>query len=632
MKNIKLIIGAFFLILSAGSCNYLNVVPDSVATIDDAFVDRSSAERFLATCYNYLPNFGDPWVNPGIGSGDEVWFNEEIVGGNFNSAWIARGFQNETEPHLNFWDGRQRGKSLYQGIRDCNIFLEEIDKAHDIEPAEKKRWVAEVKFLKAYYHFWLFKSYGAIPLVRENLPIYTKTEDVKVYRDPVDDVVNYIVELIDEAAVDLPPIVFSEALEYGRITLPIALAIKARVLVTAASPLFNGNTDFASVIDNRGISLFNTTYDPAKWERAAAAAKAAIEAAEYANHSLLNEYKTKSNLSPAMERESIIRSIVTERNTPEVIWGATNFPFSQGYQRMCVPLLIQVTSSNPVSQFYAATMRMAELFYSKNGVPIEEDKDYDYINRFELRTAKTEESDYIRSGEQTAVLHFDREARFYASIAFDRGTYFLDPTYYYVQTRSGELATKRNQGEFSATGYFVKKLISPHNALNTNTMLANYEFPFPIIRLADVYLLYAEALNETKSAPDAEVYKYVDMIRERAGLAGVVESWSLHSSNSGKPATKDGMREIIKQERLIELAFEGQRFWDLRRWKDAQKYMNKPIRGWDIGAKGLGFYNVTTVFPGQGDPIISYDFKDYLWPIRESEIIKNPNLVQNPGW
>ncbi|NQU51859.1 MAG: RagB/SusD family nutrient uptake outer membrane protein, partial [Bacteroidetes bacterium] len=150
--------------------------------------------------------------------------------------------------------------------------------------------------------------------------------------------------------------------------------------------------------------------------------------------------------------------------------------------------------------------------------------------------------------------------------------------------------------------------------------------------LGDLYLLYAEALNEVKSAPDAEVYEYVDLIRERAGLAGVVESWSQHSTYSDKPSTKEGMRDIIKQERLIELAFEGTRFWDLRRWKDAEKYMNLPIKGWDIGGRGLGFYNVTTVFPGPSDPVIPFEFKDYLWPIREDEIIKNPNLVQNPGW
>lgn len=626
MKNFKLYIITVVLLISGAACNYLDVVPDNVATIDDAFADRNSAEKFLATCYNYLPNYGDPWVNPGIGAGDEVWFNEEIVGSSFNSALIARGLQNVSDPHLNMWDGRMRGKNLYVGIRDCNIFLENIDKAGDVEPFEKKRWIAEIKFLKAYYHWLLFQSYGPIPLVKENLPIYTKTEDVKVYRDPVDDVVNYIVELLDEAAADLPQILFSETLELGRITSPIALAIKARVLATAASPLFNGNQDYASIRDNRGTQLFNATMDVAKWQKAADAAKAAIDAAHLSNFKLYTTYNTRTAISPELERECIIRSIVTDRLSPEVIWGITHFPFSNTYQRMCVPLLIQVTASNPVSQFYAPTLAMAELFYSKNGVPIEEDRQYDYENRYKLRTSVTAENDFVRSGEQTAILHFDREARFYASIAFDRNTYFLDPNSYYVQTRSGELATKRNRGEFSATGYFMKKLINPNGAINQNTWVPYYEFPFPVIRLADLYLLYAEALNEVKTAPDTEVYEYIDLVRVRAGLKSVAESWSQHSKSPDKYKTKTGMREIIKQERLIELAFEGQRFWDLRRWKDAEKYMNQPIRGWDISGSGLAFYNVTTIFTP------SYTFKDYLWPIREQEIIKNANLLQNPGW
>jgi len=359
MKKIKYNIAALLILLTAFSCDYLDVVPDNVATIDDAFVDRASAEKFLATCYSYIPNFGDPWVNAGIGAGDEVWFNEEIVGSSFNSALIARGLQNTTDPHLNFWDGRMRGKSMYVGIRNCNIFLEEIDNASDLTELEKSRWVAEVKFMKAYYHFWLFKSYGPIPVVRENLPIYTNTQDVKVYREPVDDVVNYIVQLIDEATPDLPMRLTSEATELGRITRPIALAMKARVLATAASPLFNGNTDYASVVDNQGTSLFNQSYDVNKWQLAADAAKAAIDTALAANHSLVNEYRTKTDISPELERECIIRSIFTDRNSPELLWGSTDFRFTQGYQRMCVPLLIQVTSSNPVSQFYASTLRMA---------------------------------------------------------------------------------------------------------------------------------------------------------------------------------------------------------------------------------------------------------------------------------
>ncbi len=626
MKNTAKI---FITILLAGmvaACDYLDVVPDNVAVVENAFSDKYNAEKFLATCYSYIPNFGDPWINPGLLSGDEVWFNEEIMDDSNTAAMIAKGEQNSLDPFLNFWDGGQRGKNMYVGIRDCNIFLEEIKRVGDMSETEKKKWIAEVKFMKAYYHFWLFKSYGPIPIVDENLPIYVSTEEVKIYRDPVDSVVNYIVKLIDEAIPDLPLMVLSEVTDMGRITKPIATAIKARVLATAASPLFNGNPDFSSLTDNRGVKLFPATYDAAKWQRAADAVKVAIETAEMANFSLVNHYQTKYNHSPAMMKELLLRSIVTTKGNSEVIWGCTNFPFSHTYQRMLQPLLITVTDANPVSQFYAATLRMAELYYSKNGVPIEEDPDFPYEDRYTLRTAVTAESDYVRSGETTARLHFDREPRFYASIAFDRGTYVLEPTYYYVQCRAGELATKRNKGEFSATGYWPKKLISPRNGFSGNSYEIDYSFPFPIIRLADLYLLYAEALNEVKATPDAEVYEYIDKVRERAGLPGVVESWAAHSKFPDKPSKKEGMRKIIQQERMIELSFEGQRFWDLRRWKLALDYMNRPIRGWDISGRGLNFYNVTTVYTPR------FEFKDYFWPIRENERINNPNLVQNLGW
>jgi len=608
------------------ACNYLDVVPDNVAVIENAFSDKYNAEKFLATCYSYIPNFGDPWINPGLLSGDEVWFNKEILDNSNTAAMIAKGEQNALDPFLNFWDGRQRGKNLYVGIRDCNIFLEEIKRVGDMSELERKKWTAEVKFLKAYYHFWLFKCYGPIPIVDKNLPIYVSTEEVKIYRDPVDSVVNYIVRTIDEAIPDLPLMMISEATEMGRITKPVATAMKARVLATAASPLFNGNPDFASLTDNRGVKLFPATYDATKWKKAADAALQAIQTAETANFKLVTNFQTKYNHSDAIMKELLLRSIVTTKGNSEVIWGLTNFPFSQTYQRMLQPLLIQVTDANPVSQFYAATLRMAELYYSKNGVPIEEDVNFDYENRYTLRTAVTAENDYVRSGETTAKLHFDREPRFYASIAFDRGTYVLEPTYYYVQCRAGELATKRNQGEFSATGYWPKKLISPRNGFSGNSYEIDYSFPFPIIRLADLYLLYAEALNEVKAAPDAEVYEYIDKVRERAGLQGVVESWAANSKIPDKPTKKEGMRKIIQQERMIELSFEGQRFWDLRRWKLAADYMNRPIRGWDIGGRGLNFYNVTTIYTPR------FEFKDYFWPIREQERINNPNLVQNLGW
>ncbi len=624
MKILKYSFSIIALAVILSCKSYLDVVPDNVATLDNAFADRASTQKFLATCYSYLPNFGDPWVNPGLLASDEVWLNEEQ--GDPAASLLSKNLQSTIEPLINYWDGRERGKPLYQGIRDCNIFLENIDRPYDIQETERKRWTAEVKFLKAYYHFWLFKSYGPIPIVDENLPIYTSTEGIKTYREPVDDVVEYIVNLIDEAIVDLPEQIQSSTTELGRITTPIALSIKARLLMTAASPLFNGNTDYSALVDNEGRQLFNPDYSAAKWERAAAAVKEAIDACEANGFRLVTEYETNSDLNDTIKQELMLRSIISKRESEEVIWGSTHFTFSYTYQRMAQPLLVSVQSANPVSQFYAATLRMAELFYSKNGLPIEEDLEYEYDKRFEFQRATSADADYVEPGQSTVKLHFNREARFYAGVSFDRGAYVLDPTYRYVQVRAGELATKRNSGEFSGTGYFVKKLVDAKNNFNGESYAINYSYPFPIIRLGDLYLLYAEALNEIKSSPDQEVYEYIDKIRERAGLGKVVETWSAYSRTPDKPLTQTGMREIIQRERLIELAFEGQRFWDIRRWKTATDILSQPIRGWNINGPGLEFYQIKTLWNSQFEP------KNYLWPIRETEIINNPNLVQNPGW
>jgi hypothetical protein len=146
------------------------------------------------------------------------------------------------------------------------------------------------------------------------------------------------------------------------------------------------------------------------------------------------------------------------------------------------------------------------------------------------------------------------------------------------------------------------------------------------MRLADLYLLYAEALNET-TGPDAEVYRWLDMVRKRAGLKGVVESWTKYSSRPSKVATKEGLREIIQRERLIELVFESKRFWDLRRWKVAENYLQRSINGWDITQReAVNYYRVRPIFSS------SFSLKDYFWPISENSLIVNPNLVQNPGW
>ena len=110
-------------------------------------------------------------------------------------------------------------------------------------------------------------------------------------------------------------------------------------------------------------------------------------------------------------------------------------------------------------------------------------------------------------------------------------------------------------------------------------------------------------------------------------MKGVKESWTNYSSNPNKPATKEGLRDIIRQERLIEMAFEGSRFWDLRRWKTAPEIMSQTIKGWDINQESMeGFYRERVLFTPR------FEIKDYFWPIMDNNILVNKNLVQNLGW
>ncbi|WP_262915165.1 RagB/SusD family nutrient uptake outer membrane protein [Niabella ginsengisoli] len=146
------------------------------------------------------------------------------------------------------------------------------------------------------------------------------------------------------------------------------------------------------------------------------------------------------------------------------------------------------------------------------------------------------------------------------------------------------------------------------------------------MRLADLYLLYSEALNESQG-PGPEVYAYVDSVRARSGLKGVQEAWANFSLQPSKPLTKEGMRNIIKRERTIELAFEGKRFWDLRRWKDARAELNELILGWDIGQRDPApFYRPITLYNR------TFTERDYFWPISIEELTRNRELKQNLGW
>lgn len=631
MKYIKSIFLLVCITFVTSCADYLDIVPNDVATMENAFTNRTSAEKYLFTCYSYLPIPGHPWVSPAMVGGDEIWWNtNQALFADIAATKIALGYQNSNDPYLNFWDGRYNGTNLLIGIRDCNIFIENIHKPRDMEEYEKQLWISEVKFLKAYYHFFLMRLYGPIPIIRENLPVSASVDEVRVYRDPIDDVVNYIVELIDEAAAGLPDRIESMITDAGRITRPIALATKAEVLVWAASPLFNGNPDYLNFKDKRGVQLVPAEKDNTKWERAATAIKEAIETCEAAGHGFY-EYIPPRTMSDQTKLSFELRGAVTEKFNKEIVWPSTQDVSS--LQLLAMPHLVLGNLGNKGNEL-CASLKIAEQFYTQNGIPIDEDPAWDYQNRYKTQEAGVDHMFYIKTGETTAKLNFNREPRFYASLGFDRGIFegsgqTEELNFWYLQVRKSEIAGFRGSGEYIPTGYFMKKLINAETVTGTATTstYSGKRYSFPIIRMSGLYLLYAEALNEAKSTPDEEVYKWIDKVRERAGLKGVVESWK-KSTKPDKPSTQEGMREIIHQERLIELAFEGQRFYDLRRWKKALKYLNEPIQGWDYkGETTDTYYTVSTYMNTR-----IFTMKDYLWPIKVSTLINNSNLVQNPGW
>ncbi|MDR1865811.1 MAG: RagB/SusD family nutrient uptake outer membrane protein [Bacteroidales bacterium] len=589
-----------------------------------------------------MPSHASTDGNPALCGGDECWL---VPTSSNNSFAIARGNQRVVVSYMNAWQGSAGCKDLYQGIRDCNVFLENINIVPDMTQTEKKRWSAEVKFLKAYYHFYLVRMYGPIVLIKENLPVDASPDEVKIPRSPVNECFDYVVSLLEEAYPDLPDKILNEVQELGRITQGICLSLKAKVLITAASDLFNGNPDYRGFANKDGTLLFDTEIGESekllKWQKAAEACKAAIDFCHSAGHELYY-YRPAFSSTPLTDStmtQMNIRNAVCEKWNPEVIWANTNsIANAGGLQGSSAPRGLDPTlaSNSGLHGSLAPPLKIVEMFYSENGIPIQEDDSWDYNSRFRIMAPKESEAVYLKQGYLTAKMNFHREPRYYADLGFDGGIWYGQGHYndkgsdlLFVSNKRGQPAAAINLTAYSTTGYYPKKVVHFQSVIGSGNTFATENYPWPVIRLADLYLLYAEALNEAADSETnrAEALKYIDMIRERAGLQSVRISWLNHSNNPGKPESQAGLREIIRRERTIELMFEGQRFWDLRRWKTAVEELNNPITGWDLDQETAeGYYRERLVYEQ------TFTTKDYLWPINEECILANSNLVQNPGW
>lgn len=625
------------------SCDFLDVVPDKVGTVENAFSNRHEAEKYLYTCYAYLPQQSDPGSNIGLMGADELWSYYPITNYNNYNTWrVALGFQNINNPYMNYWShdgGASQG--LYKGIRDCNIFIRnvsDLSKVGDLSPTLRKRWIAEVKFLKAYYNYYLFRMYGPIIIVDKDEDVHLSPAEMRNKRNTVDEVVAYISALIEESINDLPKTITNKATELGRVTRPAALMLKAKLWVTAASPLFNGNKDYANFKDHDKVNLFNPDYMEAKWDSAIVACRRAIDLCNDPEIGIqLYEFKNVNiALSSETQLDLTLRNSVSEKWNEELIWGLSGRAVG-GFQQTLMARIGQYPNNMwGAAEMVNPTMGMVEKFYTKNGVPINEDKTWSYADRYQVKKHIETDPYHLISNYETAQLHFDREPRFYSSIAFDGAMWYQQncksgniSDIWTAQGRSGQPQGKLGAFNYTTTGYWLKKLISWKYEL-TQTGYNTEQYAWPEMRLADLYLLYAEALNEIDNADNRQLaIEYIDKVRTRAGLPGVVEAWTEYSRNAAKFTSQAGLREIIQQERTIELMFEGHRFWDIRRWKTAYTELNnKKATGWNIeGETPIEYY--------QSRSHHIYQFvspRDYLWPIKEEDLFVNPQLVQNPGW
>lgn len=634
MKHIFKIFFAFALIVGVASCNYLDVMPDEVATEDDAFATIQAAENFLYSCYSYIPN-------PRSGTESIDWFTgDEIVTAFEHETFsqFPKGNYTANNPIISYWN------TLFSGIKQCYLLKNGIDKVPSLQENIKKDYIAQADFLIGYYHFLLLRSYGPVILIKEEPLLNTAPEDF-LGRSSYDECVTWITEKLDEAAVGLPATRPNQAA--GLATSVAAKAIKSRMLLYAASPLFNGNSMYKDFTDAEGNQLINTTFDPQKWVLAKNAAKDAIDAAEAQGIRLyLPSDASASDLKePADPTQRGLRFTVLDKASKEHVWIDAR---GEGFYSL--QLKSRPFGSNSANGM-APTIAMLDRFYTKNGLPIDKDPEFNYNGRF----SPTEfDEDDINGEGQTQVMNINREPRYYAWISFHNGYYEALGVYKQGDSwpvysdefkrgidgmkvltqflRNDACGIRERNNDYSPTGFLNKKGIHPASNAGGGGQV---NYPWPVVRLGELYLNYAEAAAEAGDTEEA--IKYVDKIRERAGIPSVKEAWATIGVTS---FTKDQIREIVRQERMVEMYMEHQNFWDMRRWLLAEIYFNAEPVGNNIQTDNFNEFAVPTKLngqpvPGGNAPNIVRSFtspRNYLMPIPYGEVQKNKNLVQNPGY
>lgn len=595
-------------VLASVSCeNFLDQAPDENLTIPDVFANRIYTRDFLTHTYSWSPteanmaDDGGAWRNPYTAGCDEM----ECAYGGAYAHQINNGGWNPTDiKRTQVWP------ESYMALRKVNMFLENVDGCPASE-TEIRHWKGEAHFLRAWFHFLVFRAYGPIPIVDH---AFEPTEDMMaVRRSAADDVVKFIVDECDQAAELLKDVDKWPSTDTGRATRLSALGLKSRVLLYIASPLYNGNALFSALLDPvDGTPLISQTYDKEKWKMAADAATACISQAESSGFGLYNK-----EADPVLNYQNIFN----ENWNKEILWAKNIGTYDHW-----------LNCSDPVSfgcfSIFDPTQEMVDAYEMEDGsTPITGYTNNGMEPIINEASGYTEEgfTKEAKEGRWTAGvsnMYAHREPRFYASINFagslwktTRSSNWTKP--HYNEFWSTGMDGKNNAGsDYCKTGYLMKKLHYPSRIPWQYTPQMMWVY----IRLGEIYLNAAEAINEYYGPADA--CKWINAIRKRAGLPDLKEGLN-----------QDQMRDRIKHERRIELAFEVHRFFDTRRWLEGPQTQGVPIHSMDIYQgtyqQDPAFYKRIKV-----EDRVFESPKHYFFPIDQEEIDKHERreLVQNLGW
>lgn len=612
------------------SCDYLDIVPDERAQESDTWKNPDAVRGYLYSCYGYMPDNrkypGSYWVPEELTAVEKELFTTFKYG---TYSPVSLGYTSNT------WG------SVWNGIRQCYMFQRALKQVNsvDVDAETIELYNAEANFLIAYYHFLSMRFYGPTMIMRDAIDLNAPISEFPE-RSSIDEVVEFINAKLDEAIPVLPTTFTGR--EYGRATRLAAWALKSRLYLYAASPLFNGNSemyaDFKSPVDGR--NLVSQEYSITKWEKSAEVTAQAIQEIEkakfhlYSDEEAGNPTDAKPGLPNKAQRRLRYMTIDYATTNPEVIWADTRDDDYYGLQRRCGPRQAAGSMKTDISCTNCPTLQSVEAFYTKNGLPIDQDKTFDYVDRYTYIIApdNCDGNNYGTPAGKVMRLNTEREPRFYAWVGYHNG-YFEMSQYEDKDPGQGNPAKRavllqflkndphgrgnRSNSNFSISGYTNKKWLRPDAMGNV------IEYPWPLFRLGELYLNYAEALVELNRLDEAKVY--VDKIRTRAGIPTVDDAWDNYSTNPGYQHTKEGLREIVRRERMNELYLEGHKFFDIRRWKIAEQYLGMPDRGLNTNATKVEDFTPVDL-PLQR----SFHKGQYLMPIPQNEINKAPHIAQNP--